>query len=401
MKSARSLVYGDKMIWAIYFVLCAISLIELFSASSTLAHRGSNLFGPVSGHIQHLAIGFIVVVCVSNIHYEVFKYFMYPLYVLLILSMIYLVTAGSKINDATRWFTLMGINIQPSEFVKVFLAFYIPYKVLEIDNEDRKAMGKMLLWITILMSLLVFFTISENLSTVILWVVIILIMFFLHRMNFWFLFKYVFVPLASLLFLAIVFIKLFPDSKPAHRASVWESRVMEHKKEEVIPSASFNIPSKQYQPMHAKMGIANGCGSIKFWGKGPGNGVERNYLPEAYSDFIFAIIAEECGWVGVFIVILCYFGILVRSRDIMSCCNNRYAAGLVMCSSVIISLQAVFNMFVSVSIFPVTGQTLPLVSKGGSSIIVFSVLIGIIQSVCKYAADTEQLNAEFEEDEKN
>jgi cell division protein FtsW len=173
------------------------------------------------------------------------------------------------------------------------------------------------------------------------------------------------------------------DSLPGlNRLTTWKARIERFfESSDPVPAAQFKITDENFQETHATMAIA----SSNVIGRGPGNSVERDYLPQAYSDFIFAIIIEELGLVGGAFVVLLYIILLMRAAKIAQKCRGYFPAFLVMGCALMLVAQAMLNMMVAVGLFPVTGQPLPLISQGGTSVIINCVYVGMILSISRYA----------------
>ena len=236
--------------------------------------------------------------------------------------------------------------------------------------------------------------VSENLSTAALLCATVFVMMFIGR-----------VPmkqLGKLVGICVIFggvmlasIKFVPDTAwdavGLHRLTTWKSRLNDHFNQTQVPAAKFDIDNDA-QVAHANIAIA----TSNILGKGPGNSVQRDFLSQAFSDFIYAIIIEELGLVGGAFVALLYIVLLLRIGKIARGCDESYYALLIIGIGVLLSIQAMFNMLVAVGIIPVTGQPLPLISKGGTSILINSVYIGIILSISRHVYD---MQAKKEEEE--
>jgi cell division protein FtsW len=392
---------GDGIIWMVFFFLCIISIIEVFSASSTLTFKSGSYFGPVLRHTGLLMIGVVFMVATMNIKCKYFK-IVTPFALLLSLIMLIAVLAvGQSTNGAQRWIGLFGIQFQPSELAKGALILAEAQILSAMQTEtgaDRRAF-KYICWLSLPFVLLIA---MENLSTAMLLCITLFIMMFVGRVPKSQLNRTigVVVLMAALGLGAIMLMgnneakakeadskmvmteqvetpeKKGSLSKIFHRADTWKARIDKFLSNEEIAPADYDL-DKDGQVAHANIAIA----SSNIVGKGPGNSVERDFLSQAFSDFIYAIIIEEMGIWGAFFVCLLYVILLFRTATIANRCANAFPALLIMGIALLLVTQAFFNMMVAVGLAPVTGQPLPLISRGGTSTIMNCVYVGIILSV--------------------
>jgi cell division protein FtsW len=392
---------GDGIIWMVFFFLCIISIIEVFSASSTLTFKSGSYFGPVLRHTGLLIIGVVFMVATMNIKCKYFK-IVTPFALLLSLIMLIAVLAvGQSTNGAQRWIGLFGIQFQPSELAKGALILAEAQILSAMQTEtgaDRRAF-KYICWLSLPFVLLIA---MENLSTAMLLCITLFIMMFVGRVPKSQLNRTigVVVLMAALGLGAIMLMgnnetkakeadskmvmteqvetpeKKGSLSKIFHRADTWKARIDKFLSNEEIAPADYDL-DKDGQVAHANIAIA----SSNIVGKGPGNSVERDFLSQAFSDFIYAIIIEEMGIWGAFFVCLLYVILLFRTATIANRCANAFPALLIMGIALLLVTQAFFNMMVAVGLAPVTGQPLPLISRGGTSTIMNCVYVGIILSV--------------------
>ena len=392
---------GDGIIWMVFFFLCIISIIEVFSASSTLTFKSGSYFGPVVRHTGLLIIGVVFMVATMNIKCKYFK-IVTPFALLLSLIMLIAVLAvGQSTNGAQRWIGLFGIQFQPSELAKGALILAEAQILSAMQTEtgaDRRAF-KYICWLSLPFVLLIA---MENLSTAMLLCITLFIMMFVGRVPKSQLNRTigVVVLMAALGLGAIMLMgnneakakeadskmvmteqvetpeKKGSLSKIFHRADTWKARIDKFLSNEEIAPADYDL-DKDGQVAHANIAIA----SSNIVGKGPGNSVERDFLSQAFSDFIYAIIIEEMGIWGAFFVCLLYVILLFRTATIANRCANAFPALLIMGIALLLVTQTFFNMMVAVGLAPVTGQPLPLISRGGTSTIMNCVYVGIILSV--------------------
>ena len=392
---------GDGIIWMVFLFLCIISIIEVFSASSTLTFKSGSYFGPVLRHTGLLLIGVVFMVATMNIKCKYFK-IVTPFALFLSLFMLIAVLAvGQSTNGAQRWIGLFGIQFQPSELAKgaLILAEAQILSAMQTENgADRRAF-KYICWLSLPFVLLIA---MENLSTAALLCATIFIMMFIGRVPKSQLNRTIgVVVLMAAIGISIIMLmgKDEPNiteqsekmsmteqvenpekkdklSKIFHRADTWKARIDKFLSNKEIAPADYDL-DKDGQVAHANIAIA----SSNVVGKGPGNSVERDFLSQAFSDFIYAIIIEEMGIWGAFGVCLLYIILLFRTATIANRCANAFPALLIMGIALLLVTQAFFNMMVAVGLVPVTGQPLPLISRGGTSTIMNCVYIGIILSV--------------------
>ena len=402
-KKIGNIFKGDKVIWMVFFFLCMISIVEVFSASSGLTYKSQNYVGPIAYHTGTIIAGVVVAIVTLNIPCRYFK-LMTPFLLLItgLMLLIVLFGGGKSTNDASRWISIMGFTIQPSEIAKGTLVLAVAQILSAMQREngaDRQAF-KWIMWITIPTCALIG---VENLSTAALLFAVIFLMMFIGQVPLRQIGKLAAV-IAFLGVFAISMIMLVGDTtkdedntqlvkteqveKPAkknfvekmlHRADTWKSRILKFGKDDVLPQ-EYDL-DKDAQVAHANIAIVS-SGVI---GKGPGKSTERDFLSQAFSDFIFAIVIEELGLLGAVAVVFLYIFLLYRTARIASRCENNFPAFLAMGLALLLVVQAAFNMMVAVGLAPVTGQPLPLISKGGTSTIINCAYIGVILSVSRSA----------------
>lgn len=389
------------MIWIIFLFLCLISIIEVFSASSTLVYKSGDHWGPITQHCIFLMVGTVVIVLFHNIPYrwfQVFPLFLLPIagiFLLMLLVCDNLNIAGllviEKTNDAGRWIKLLGIQFQPSELAKMGVIIATAFHLSRGQNEDEanpKAF-KYIMTITGTVCLLIF---PENFSTAALLFGVVFLMMFIGRIAA----KKLLTLMGGLFAIAVagvLFLELTKDidNKFLHRFDTWRARIEKFVNTEKVPAAKFDI-DRDAQVGHARIAVA----TSHIVGKGPGNSIQRDFLSQAYSDFIFAIVIEELGLIGGAFVVFLYVCLLVRAGRIAKKCNRAFPAFLIIGIALLLVSQAMFNMMVAVGLAPVTGQPLPLISRGGTSTIINCVYIGMMLSISRYAAKMEEDKAHQE-----
>jgi cell division protein FtsW len=381
----RRYVKGDKVIWGIIIFLSIASLLSVYSATGFLAykHQGGNTSYYMFKQFFSLSFGFAIIILVHHISYKwIARFSLIALYVSIALLAITLVS-GVNLNMASRWLTIPGIGItfQPSEMAKLALIVYVAKILAQYQKEDasaREAFKPSMIYVLIVAGLIF----RENFSTALLVVAVSMAMMFVGR-----------VPLKYLagtgvLALGIIVLLLFLAPKVTFlpRAQTWASRVEQFLDPEKADK------SLTYQSDQSKIAIASG-GLI---GKGPGNSVQRNFIPHPYSDFIFAIIAEEYGLLGPLLVLMAYVFLLGRIGVIVRASNRTFPAFLVLGLGLMLTSQAFVNMGVAVGIFPVTGQPLPLVSLGTTSVLFTCMAFGMILGVSRHNIEQRKLEKEKE-----
>ena len=395
---------GDKVIWMVFFFLCIISVIEVFSASSSLTYKGGSYWAPIIKHGAILAVGIFFMVVTLNIKCRYFKIVTPFMLILAFLLLIAVHVVGQSINGGARWISILGIQFQPSEIAKGALVLATA-QILSAMQTEQGADRKAIKYILITAIFLIVPIATENLSTAMLIFFVICIMMFIGR-----------VPMAQLgkLFGVIMLFGVFVISfvmlagksddsqqmkngvkieqvapekqekcfvgKILHRADTWKTRILKFFDHTEVPPEKFDL-DKDAQVGHANSAIA--CSNVV--GKGPGNSVERDFLSQAFSDFIYAIVIEETGIEGAVAVAMLYIILLFRTGRIASRCENNFPALLAMGLAILLVVQALFNMLVAVGLMPVTGQPLPLISKGGTSTIINCIYVGVILSVSRSA----------------
>ena len=393
---------GDKVVWMVFFFLCMISLVEVFSASSNLTYKSQNYMKPILFHAGTVFAGLVVAVLTLNIPCKYFKVLTLPMIFVSVVTLLWVLIGGDTINGANRVISLGFFTFQPSEIAKgtiVLCTAQILSAMQREDGADPMAF-KYILFVSVPM---VFLIMLENLSTAALLALVVILMMFIGRVPMRQMCKLMAV-LGGILVVGLTFIML-AGGDPAqeeklsatnrieqtqkdkskidklfHRATTWKGRISKFMVSKDTPVDSVDL-DKDMQEVHASIAIV----SSNIIGKGPGNSVERDYLPQAFSDFIYAIIIEEMGIVGATFVVFLYIILLYRAARIASQCENNFPAMLVMGLVLLLVVQAVFNMLVAVGLVPVTGQPLPLISKGGTSTIVNGAYIGAILSVSRWA----------------
>ena len=396
----KDLFKGDKVIWIIFLFLCLISVIEVFSAASTLTYKSGDHWGPITQHSVILMVGAVVVVLVHNIpckYFSVLPFFLLPLScILLIFVMGMGIITGDRVNGAARWMTFFGIQFQPSELAKmavIIVTAFILSKFQEEDGANPKAF-KYIMWIVGIVFILIA---PENGSTAALLFGVVFLMMLIGRIPWKLLGKLTaLIGIALTIFVSIIMItpaSVYNKIPGLHRVETWQSRIKGFfEDKEAVPATKYDI-DKDAQIAHANIAIA----TSHVIGKMPGNSVQRDFLSQAFSDFIFAIVIEELGLLGGAFIVMLYLWLLIRAGRIAKRCDKYFPAFLVMGIALLLVCQAMLNMMVAVGLFPVTGQPLPLISKGGTSTLINCAYIGMILSVSRYVIQKEEARKQKEE----
>ena len=381
----RQLLNGDRTIWAMVFVLCAISLIEVFSASSRLTFGKSSFLAPIISHTMHLCIGLAGMWLVHLLHYKWYRLFPVLLVPLSILLLGYLSIRSMGSSGAERWINLGFFQLQPSELGKIGVIMTVAYWLSKLKPEDELSQINTFWKILALTGFVDALIVGENLSTAVLLAGVIFVMMILGGIAWRRMLALTGVVVGAGI-VAVVILLFVPaqtirDSRiiPS-RATTWQARLQDFSQTKNKPNAyeyAKLVAPEKPQETHANIAIA----TSNILGKGPGNSDERDYLQEASCDFIYAIIIEELGMAGGILVMLVYVVLLYRVGRIATKCKEKYPAYLAMGLGMLLGLQAFINMSVAVGLFPVTGQPLPLISKGGTSVLMTSGCIGMLLGI--------------------
>ena len=432
LQKFQNIFKGDRIIWMIFFILCIISVLEVYSSSSRLGYKSGNYWFAATYHTIILLFGVVAMVGVLNIPCRYFKLatpILVPLS-LILLILVYII--GTKENDAARWIKLFGIiPLQPSEIAKgtIVLATAHILSQLQTPEGAHPNATKYILGTSLPLIALIF---PENFSTAALMLGIVFIMMIIGRVPL----KHISYIISFCVIVGIIGITLIltigksksqlgegEESQQVtevvvagndkvvesvveeesevkkrggilHRFDLWKQRIDDFMDHSYVAPEDYDL-DKKGQVGHANIAIA----SSQILGVGPGNSVQRDFLPLAFSDFIYAIIFEEMGLFGAAFVALLYISLLFRTGFIARRCVNPFPAFLAMGLALLIVVQALFNMMVATGLAPVTGQPLPLISKGGTSSIINCIYIGMILSISRTAkkVDEQNTNKNYEE----
>ncbi|WP_405562493.1 FtsW/RodA/SpoVE family cell cycle protein [Polaribacter sp. Asnod6-C07] len=380
MKTVFQHIKGDKTIWAIVAILAVFSFMPVYSASTNLVYvvgSGSTL-GYLIKHMVLLIMGFAIIYGVHKIPYRYFSGGSVLMLPIVIILLIFTLMQGTVIEgaNASRWIRIpfVGVGFQTSTLAGLVLMVYVArYLAKNKEKEIKFKESIFQLWLPVAIVLILI--LPANFSTTAIIFVMILMVVFIGGYPI----KYIGIILgAGILALAffVLIAKAFPDAMP-NRVQTWQNR---------IENFSDKESKEAYQVEKAKIAIATG-GPI---GRGPGKSVQKNFLPQSSSDFIFAIIVEEYGLAGGLMVIFIYFLLLFRIFVVIRKTTTIFGTLLVVGVGCPIIFQATINMAVATNLFPVTGQTLPLISSGGTSIWMTCFALGMILSVSASKEETEE-----------
>jgi cell division protein FtsW len=365
-------VKGDKVIWVVVILLSIVSLLAVYSSSGMLAYRkqGGNTEYYLYKQFFLLLFGFGLMYITHLIRYTYFSRISQIGLVLSIGLLIYTMIHAESVNNARRWDDIFGISYQSSDIVKLFLIMSLARalsKKQELVHNFRSGFLPILLPVILVCALIL----RDNFSTAAILFVTCLVLMFIGRVRLSYIFSVIGLGLVSV-FLIFILAKTFPEVFP--RGDTWVKRI------ETFFNNEKASPDAVYQITQSKIAIASGG----LLGKSPGKSTQKNFLPHAESDFIFAIIIEEYGLVGGAFIVLLYCILFFRAVRITMKCQGSFGAFLAIGIGFSLVFQALINMAVAVHLFPVTGQTLPLISMGGTSIWLTSIAIAIILSVSRH-----------------
>ncbi|MBX2926362.1 MAG: FtsW/RodA/SpoVE family cell cycle protein [Saprospiraceae bacterium] len=366
---------GDRVIWAIVAVLAIFSVLVVYSSTGTLAwrERGGNTEAYLFKHTMILGLGLTLTYLTYLMHFRRFAKWA-PILLLVTVPLLLLTIAyGVEINDARRWLTIpgLGLSFQTSDFAKIALIIYVAREISSKQDyikDWKHAFVPIIVPVLIVCGLIA----PANLSTAVLLMGICIGMMFIGRVSL----KYIglLVLLGVVLFSALIFMgEFFPEYI---RVGTWVSRMTDF----------VDNPQGSFQVQQAKIAIANG----EWLGNGPGNSMQRNFLPSPYSDFIFAIICEEYGALGGTVIVLLYVALFFRVTRLVTKSAKTFGAMLAVGLTLLLVMQAFANIAVSVHLVPVTGLSLPMISMGGTSTLFSCIAFGIILSVSKHIEATAE-----------
>jgi cell division protein FtsW len=377
---------GDRMIWAIVALLAIFSFLPVYSAASNLAYTygDGQTFTYFIKHFVHLFLGFSIIYAIHKIPYRYFKGLSMVMFPVVLILLLVTLLQGTTIDgaNASRWIRVpfVGFTFQPSTLAALVLMVFVARYLSKIFEENISFKSSIIpLWLPVFVVLIMI--LPANFSTTAIIFTMILVLAFLGGYPLRYLAAIVGSGLLVLAFFVLI-AKAFPDSMP-NRVDTWTSRI--------VNFMDDRDSEEDYQIEKAKIAIATGS----VYGLGPGKSVQKNFLPQSSSDFIFAIIIEEYGLIGGLFLLVLYLLLLFRIVVVAQKAGTVFGKLLTIGVGLPIIFQALINMGVAVELFPVTGQTLPLISSGGTSIWVTCLGIGIILSV---SAKREEIRNQSEEE---
>lgn len=364
----------------------------MFSAISSVAYKYTNYLDPFYGHVKHLVFGVTAMLIMSRIPYRILRRIYVVLLPITVIVLFITPYIGVTLNGGTRAIRIAGFDVQPQEFAKLFVIMFLAdilsvYQQnstrTDISEDERKANEKTYFWAILGVVAVTILPIAvQNFSTAIMIALLTFIMMIVGRVN-WRRMAVLTGTTLGVGILVIVILVNLPQSVneklPGHMSSI-KGRIERAMDDIRTPDDKkvYKITDENRQPMHAKIAIANG--RIP---SGPGNSIQRDYLPLAFSDFIFAILIEESGWFGIILTMLSYLSILFIAGTILYKSEKIYPSLLAIGLCTMIVMQAMISMCVAVGLGPVTGQPLPLISRGGSSILMTCIMLGIVLSISR------------------
>ncbi|HHU99103.1 MAG TPA: FtsW/RodA/SpoVE family cell cycle protein [Bacteroidales bacterium] len=379
---------GDRYLWGLIAFFMLLSLLSVYSSSVSVAyasHHGNTFYFLRSQFIM-LMLGLLIIVVTHWIPYIRYMQFATIGLVVAILLLVITLFAGVSINQATRWLEIpvIGLRLQTSDLAKVALVIYLA-RGLTVYQHELNNFRVVTMKLVVPVGIVCVLIMSENLSTAVMIFMISMIILFIGRIPIKFILAYVGLGVAVVILFASLLLVFKKDN---NRVQVWKNRIEARINKE-------NSADANYQANQANIAISTG----KIFGKLPGKSTQRNLLPQSNSDFIFAIIVEEYGLFGAVIVIMAYLALMYRGVQIARKCDYAFPALMVLGLTVMIVFQAFLHMMVAVGIAPVTGQTLPMISWGRTSVIVISFALGAMLSVSRVMNARERQERLSEEEQ--
>ena len=379
MQTVFKNIKGDKLIWAIVTLLAVFSFLPVYSAASSLDKGGGETFSYLIKHSMHLFLGFVIMYAVHKVPYRYFRglsMVMIPVVIVLLLVTVLQGSATAEGTNTSRWLRIPFVNMsfQTSTLASVVLMVYVARYLSKIKDKAVSFKETILpLWMPVFFVLILILPANFSTTAIIFSMVVLLTFIGGYPI------KYLVIIIGTgvlTLTLFILVAKSFPEAMP-NRVDTWMSRIDSFMSDEKT--------AEDYQIENAKIAIATGITPL-----GPGKSRQKNVLPQSSSDFIFAIIIEEYGLFGGLFLLVMYSWFLFRIVIVSQKSDTIFGKLLVLGVGLPIVFQALINMSVAVELFPVTGQTLPLISSGGTSIWMTCLAIGILLSV---SAKREEIKA--------
>ncbi len=371
------------MIWAVVILLSLSSTLAVYSSISTLAYKSASKSQEIVmiKHLVTLFLGLGLMYWIHTIKYTYFSRISQLAYWLSVPLLLVTLVMGTNLNSASRWLTIPGVDVsfQTSDLAKLALIMYVARLVAKKQNQVddfKQTFMPIMIAIFVVCGLIL----PANFSTAAVLFATCMLIMFVGRINI----KYLLGLVGSGIVLFSIFIAVALNSNNEGRIGTWKKRI------ENFTSDEVQDVNANYQVNQAKIAIATGGWS----GKGPGKSTQRNFLPHPYSDFIYAFIIEEYGLGGGIVILFLYLLLLLRTIIIASKVDNPFGTLLALGCCFLLVFQAMINMAVGVNLFPVTGQPLPFVSKGGTSFMFTGIAIGIILSVSRGIQSNKSVESE-------
>ena len=377
----------DRTFWILFGLLILVAIIALFSASSTLVYERHSVLGPIGQQMFFIVLGVIAAFIIQFIPTYWIRFFGYGLLLISAILVYSTMIPGNPfvvtINGAARWVRIAGITFQPSELAKLSLIIVIADQLSRIKSEADKA--KYFYRTLLITGAVVLPIMASNLSTAILICLIIFCLWVLARIPWQYTLSVVGIAVVALVlgYSIVEFGYVRPGREmhgPFKRATTWVARIDRHF-DNSDKADKYKLTDENIQEVYASVAIARGGASPV--GVLPGNSKERDYLPLAFADYIFAIIVEESGFLGALFLIALYMAILFRACYVSSRYSDMPAMLMTVGLALMITCQALISMLVAVGLGPVTGQPLPLISRGGTSVLITSIYFGIMMGVSR------------------
>ena len=374
----KNLFRGDKVIWMVTLLLVLISLLVVYTSSEQLANRrNQNNTYILFRHFVTVVFGLGAMILAANIKYQRYSRILLLFFWISLPLLVFTMFLGKYVNNAQRGIEILGMTFQTSDLAKVALIEFLA-RILTLRRDSLDNIKELIIYVMLPILVTVGLIFKNNFSTAAMLFVTCVVVMFLGRIKLKYIFGFIgaVVLVGGIALLVLLAIKP-ADAKDTNRSRTWLARVERFvgasDEEDEVQEDKFN------QVLQAKIAIAGGS----VFGKGPGKSTQRNVLQHAYSDFIYAIIIEEYGLVGGAFVLLLYLVLLFRATRIMIRAPQSYGGLLAMGLAFSLVFQAMLNMGVAVGLLPVTGQPLPFVSMGGTSLMFTGMSLGIIISVSK------------------
>ena len=380
-----SQIKGDKVIWAIVVLLSIISTLAVYSSISSLAYKNGSTNQEIIliKHAMTMMLGLFLMYAVHKLKFTYYSRIAQVAYWLAIPLLALTLVLGVSLNDASRWLVVpgLGISFQTSDFAKLALIMYVA-RMLSKKQDQIKDFKSTFVPVLIPIFVICGLILPANFSTAAVLFATCLVLMFIGRVNL----KYLLMLVGTGIVLFALFILIALNSPDKGRIGTWKNRIENFMDGNASSDAN-------YQVNQAKIAIATGG----VLGKGPGGSTQRNFLPHPYSDFIYAFIIEEYGLTGGGIVMFIYILLLFRTIRISQKSDNNFGAFLAIGCGILLVFQAMINMAVAVNLIPVTGQPLPFISKGGTSVIFTGIAIGMILSVSRSIGSEQAVDNEIKE----